>query len=235
MMRLNVLADEVAALADAPARPIRLFVSKPSYIQSQLHIGALHRAYEAACFHDLPIGFVTECTLTKSGIPDDAKLIVIPDAQYVSARALAVLRQAKRAGVQLLRLGRQSITHDEFGFAHADEGVAFLEDVPVFDYASAPDLAKQFGRLIQTLADRLPVTVQDGDGLSAFGVMRRHAKLDGRSILLLVNLAAGAVDVRLTNRQEKAVGGYDLLNLEAVQGDAVYLPVKGVRLIELDD
>ncbi|MHC4501768.1 MAG: beta-galactosidase, partial [Planctomycetota bacterium] len=235
MMRLNMLADEVAALADTSARPIRLLVSKPSYIQSQLHIGALHRAYEAVCFHGLPIGFVTEGTLAKSGVPDDAKLIVIPDAQYVSAKALDVLRKAELLGVQLLRLGRQSITHDEYGFAHAGENVAFLEDVPVFDYACAPDLARQFGELIRPPADQLPIAVQDSDGRSAFGVMRRYAKLGARSILLLVNLAAGAVDVRLINGREKAVGGDDLLNLEAVQGDAVHLPIKGVRLIELNE
>ncbi len=59
MMHLNMFADEITALANPPVRPIRLFVSKPSYIQNQNHIAALHRAYEAACFHDLPIGFVT--------------------------------------------------------------------------------------------------------------------------------------------------------------------------------
>jgi len=233
MMCLNMFADEITALANPPARPIRLFVSMPSYIQNQRHIAALHRAYEAACFHGLPIGFVTEDMLVNSGIYDDTKMIIIPDAQYVSAKALAVLHQVKSAGVQLLRVGRKNITHDEYGFAHADEMVAFLEDVPILDYASAPDLSRQFGMLIRPLADQLPVTVQDSDGQSAFGVMRRHANLDGRSILLLVNLAADAVDVRLINRRGKAVGGYDLLNMEAVQGDATHLPVKGVRLIEL--
>ncbi len=173
--------------------------------------------------------------LVNSGIPDDMKLLIIPDAQYVSAEALAVLRQAKREGVQLIRLGRKSITHDEYGFAHCRRELAFLDDVPVLDYASAPDLARQFGRVIRPLADQLPVAVQDSNGQSAFGVMRRYARLDGRSILLLVNLAADAVDVRLINRQGKAVGGYDLLNMEPVQGDATHLPVKGVRLIELDE
>jgi hypothetical protein len=235
MMRLNMFADEITALAKTPARPIRLFVSKPSYIQNQHHIAALHRAYEGACFHELPIGFVTEDMLVNSGISDDTKMIIIPDAQYVSAKALAVLRQAERAGIRLLYLGRKSITHDEYGFAHADESLAFLNDVPVLDYAIAPDLARQFGRMIRPLADQLPVAVQDSDGQSAFGVMRRYARLDGRSILLLVNLAADAVDVRLINPRGKAVSGYDLLNLEAVRGDATHLPVKGVRLIELDE
>jgi hypothetical protein len=113
--------------------------------------------------------------------------------------------------------------------------LAFLDEVPVSDYASAPDLAKQFGSLIRPMAGQLPVAVQDRDGQSAFGVMRRYARLEGRSILLLVNLAAEEVDVRLVNPGGKTVGGYDLLNMVAVQGDAIHLPVKGVRLIELDE
>ena len=77
------------------------------------------------------------------------------------------------------------------------------------------------------------VTVKDSDGNSAFGVMRRYANLDGRSIMLLVNLSDDAIDVQLINQQGKAVNGYDLLNREKIHGDATHLSVKGVRLIEL--
>ena len=235
MLHLNMFADEITALAKTPARPIGLFVSKPSYIQNQKHIGALHRAYEAACFHDLPIGFVTEDILTKSGIPGDMKLLIIPDAQYVSAEALAALRQAKNEGVQLLRFGRNSITHDEYGFPHGEELIDFLGDIPVFDYASAPELANQFGELIRPLADQVPVAVRDSDGKNAFGIMRRYTRLDSRSILLLVNFTPGAAEVRLTDRQGKAIDGYDLLNMEEVKGEGTLLEFKGVRLIELEE
>lgn len=235
MLSLNMFADEITALANPTARPIRIFVSKPSYIQNQNHIAALHRTYEAACFHELPVGFVTEDILINSGISDGTKMIIIPDAQYVSAKALAQLQQAKSEGIKLLRVGRKSITHNEYGFAHADENIAFLKDVPVLDYASAPDLDKQFGKLIQPLIDGLPVTVQNKDGQSAFGVMRRYTKLDGRSLLLMVNLTNDAIDVRLTNGEGKVLNGYDLLNREVVQGDETHLPVKGVRLIEFNN
>jgi len=234
MLHLNMFAEEITALANPTALPIRIFVSKPSYIQNQNHIAALHRAYEAACFHELPIGFVTENMLMNSGISDDTKMIIIPDAQYVSNQALAELRQAKSEGSQLLRVGRKSIAYDEYGFEHTNENVAFLKDIPVLDYASAPELDKQLGRLIEPLTERLSITVQDSDGQSAFGVMRRYTNLDGRSILLLVNLTADSIDVRLIDRQGKVVNGYDLLNQEAVQGDATHLSVKGVRLIEFN-
>jgi beta-galactosidase len=234
MNRLNRFSEEITALAKPTERPIQIFVSKPSYIQNQKHIESLHRAYEATCFHGLSIGFVTEKMLVNSGIPNDSKLIVIPDAQFVSPEALAVLQQAKSAGVQLVRLGRQSITNDDYGFPYKGENIAFLKNIPVLDYASAPDLDKQFGHLIQPLTNQLPITVQTKDGKNAFGVMSRYAKVNGKSILLLVNLRANEVDVRLINSQGELLNGYDMLNMEAVTGDAIPLTVKGVRLINLD-
>ena len=235
MNRLNRFSKEVTALAKPSARPIRILVSKPSYIQNQKHIASLHRIYEASCFHGLPIGFVTEKMLVNSGLPDNCELIVIPDAQYVSPKALEFLRKAKSDGVQLVRMGQQSITKDDYGFPYLGANIAFLEDIPVLDYSSAPDLDRQFRGLIQPLIDQLPITVQTKDGQNAFGVMSRYANLDGRSILLLVNLRSDEVDVRLINSQGKVVSGYDKLNLETVAGDATHMSVKGVRLIELDE
>ena len=235
MLRMNMFADEITALANPPSKPIRLFVSNASYIQNQNHIAALHRAYEAACFHDLPVGFVTGDMLVNSGLPDDTEVLIIPDAQYVGAQELTALRQAKNAGVQLLSVGQIRITHDEYGVTHTEESLAFLNDIPVLDYASAPDLARQFGKVTQPLADRLPITVKGSDGQSAFGVMRRYTNLNGRSILLLVNLSVDAMDVRLINKQGKAVNGYDLLNVEEVQGETTHMSVKGVRLIEFSN
>lgn len=234
MNQLNRFSEEVAALAKPSKRPIRMLVSKPSYIQNQKHIESLHRAYEASCFHGVPIGFVTEKMLVNSGIPNDSKIIVIPDAQFVSPEALAILQQGKSAGVQLVRIGRQSITNDDYGFPYKDENIAFLKNIPVLDYASAPDLDKQLGNLIQPLTNQLPINVQTKDGKNAFGVMSRYAKVNGKSILLLVNLNANEVDVRLINNKKKVLNGYDILNMEAVTGDAIPLKVKEVRLIDLD-
>lgn len=234
MNRLNRFSEEVSALAKPAARPIRILVSKPSYIQNQRHIEALHRTYEAACFHSLPVGFVTEKMLINNGLPNNTELLVIPDAQFVSSKALKILKEAKNEGLQLIRMGQLSITNDDYGVQYPDESIAFLEDIPVLDYASAPDLDEQFGSLMQPLIDQLPVTVKAIDGQNAFGVMSRYATLNDRSILLLVNLRSEAVDVQLINRQGEVLSGYDMLNMEPVMGDAIHLSVKGVRLIRLE-
>ena len=235
MKTLNRYSEEVNAFAKPAVKPLRIFVSKPSYIQNQKHIEALHRTYEAACFHGLPVGFVTEDMLVKSGIPNQCELIVIPDAQYVSTKALKQLQIAKQSGVKLIQVGRQSITNDEYGLLHAEKDLLFLKDIPVLDYASAPELDLKFAGLMQPITAQNPATVKIKGGQNAFGIMNRFAEVDGRSLLLLVNLTSNVVDVELKNNMGKTINGYDLLHMENIQGDGIQLAVKDVRLIEISE
>ena len=233
MLRLNIFAEEVAALANVPDRPVRLFVSKPSYIQNQSHINALHRVYEGTCFHGLRIGFVTEQMLAGGGIPKDCRVIIIPDAEYVSAPALQVLRQAGEKDVQLVRFGTRKTAYDPHGIPHAPESIAFLRDVPALGYASAPQLSREFEKLLLPLTSALPVQVSIVGGHGAFGLMHRLAKVNGNVVLLLVNVSDKGIQVQLHSKDGRAVDGYDMLNNEAVKGAGLTMPFQAVRLIRV--
>jgi beta-galactosidase len=234
MLKLNAFSQEVAALATVAEKPIRIFVSKPSYIQNRAHIDALHRVYEGVCFHGLPMGFVTEDILTDSGVAKDCKLIIIPDAEYISADALQVLKSAKNAGVKLVRFGKIRIAYNEHGHDHSPESIAFLDDVQVFDYADAPALSKKFEKLLSPMTVDLPLRVTDSDGRNAFGVMHRQTILNGKRILLLVNVSDKPVQVQLRWKDGRPVDGFDMLNSEAVKGSGVTMPFQSVRLIKIE-
>jgi len=236
MSELNRFADEITALARTSDRPIRLLVSKPSYIQNQNHINALHRAHEATCFHGLRTGFVTEDMLTRDGIPADCTAIIIPDAQYVSAAALRQLKRAQQQGVKLIRFGKYGIAFNEYGRPHAPGTLAFLRDTPIADHASAPDLSRKLGRLLEPFTKAPPVVVQRAGRDDAFGVMHRQVRLpDGRRILLLANLLDQPVSAHLTTRQGDPVIGFDLLRHEETSKNTATLPVYGLRLIQITD
>ena len=233
MLKLNAFSQEVAALATVAEKPIRIFVSKPSYIQNRAHIDALHRVYEGVCFHGLPVGFVTEDILAGSGVAKDCKLIIIPDAEFVSEEALKALEEAKKSGVQLVRFGKIKTAYNEHGFGHSPESIAFLEDVPVFDYAAAPALSKKFEKLLSPITAALPLKVTTLDGQNTFGVMHRQTILNGKQILLLVNVSDKPAQVQLRWKDGRAVEGFDMLNSENVKGDGVTMPFQGVRLISI--
>jgi hypothetical protein len=233
MLQLNAFAEEVAAMASDTDRPVRLFVSKPSFIQNQAHISALHRAYEGACFSGKRIGFVTEQMLVDEGMPEGCKVIIIPDAEYVSASALQVLKQAGQQGAQLVRFGERQTAYDAHGMPHAPGTIAFLKDVPVYEYASAPDLSMEFESLLAPLSADLPVQISVVNGNGAFGVMNRQAEVNGNQVILLVNVSDKPVQVKLQSNDGRVIDGYDMLNGEAVQGIGIALPFQDVRLIKV--
>ncbi|MBT3201305.1 MAG: hypothetical protein HN350_15500 [Phycisphaerales bacterium] len=233
MLQLNTFSKEVAALATVSEKPVRIFVSKPSYIQNRSHIDALHRVYEGVCFHGLRVGFVTEQMLAGGGVDKDCKLIIIPDAEFVSPEALRALEAAGKSGVRLVRFGKIKTSRDAHGREHPPESIAFLKGLAVYDYADARALSNRFEKLLKPITSDLQVKVTYSDGSNAFGVMHRQAVVNGKRVLLLVNVSDKPVKVQLRSKDGRRINGFDMLNSEAVKGAEIKLSFQGVRLIRV--
>lgn len=233
MLRLNTFAEEVEALATDPIGPIRILVSKPSYIQNQSHINALHRVYEATSFNGMRIGFVTEQMLQADGIPKGCKLIIIPDVEYVSASALKILKESSQQGVKLARFGNRITAFDPHGLRHTPAELDFLNNVPVYKHASAPELSMEFESMLAPYKAELPLKVSVANGKGAFGVMHRMVQVNGSWVVLLVNVSDKPVQVQLQSKDGLVIEGYDMLNGDAVKGDDINISFQGVRLIKV--
>jgi hypothetical protein len=231
MLRLNAFAEEVEALAMVPERQIRLLVSNSSYIQNQAHINALHRIYEGSCFHGLRIGFVTERMLSDAGVPNDCRMIIIPDVEYLSFPAVSTLDHARQEGTQLVRFGERKIQYNEHGVPHASESIAFLDAVTTIGYATARELSGELENHFSSLAAELPVQVSVVGFPGTFGVIHRQVQLNGRQIVLLVNVSDKPTKVQLLSKDGGIIDGFDMLHGKAVKGDNISMPFQGVRLI----
>ena len=122
---------------------------------------------------------------------------------------------------------------DEYGLRHPKAVTEFMRAVPVIDYCDAQELHRRFAGLLLPINRQIPVTVKDADGKDAFGVERRYTEYDGRSLMILINVSPGEVKVNLSDPKGRTVNGFDILNREKINGRKVVLPLKGVRLIEL--
>lgn len=233
MLELNTQAEAVEALVTRPERPIRLLVSKPSYNQNRAHIAALHRAYEGLCFHGLRVGFTTEQMLIDGGIPDDCRAIILPDVAYADERALKVLDVARTDGTQLIIFGSKKPAYTPQGRPHDPAALSFLDEVPVIGAGTAQEIAERFRSVVSVFTDGLPLRVNVAGTDDAFGVMHRQARVNGRLVLLLVNVSAGPVTVEVRNRDNVAVSGYDELAGEPVDGSTIAMSLLGVRLIKV--
>ena len=160
-------------------------------------------------------------------------MIIIPDAEYVSASALKVLKESLQEGVKLVRFGDCITAFDPHGLPHAPEKLEFLKDVPVYKYAAAPELSLEFESMLAPYKAALPVKVSVVGGKGAFGVMHRQTQINGERVVLLVNVSDKPVQVQLQTKDGRAIDGYDMLNGEAVKGDDISMSFEGVRLIKV--
>jgi hypothetical protein len=158
-------------------------------------------------------------------------LIIIPDAEFVSAEALKALEKTKNSGVQLIRFGKIKTTRNAHGQAHPPELTAFLNDVPVVRHAGSRALSNQFEKLLKPITSELKVRVTHTDGSNAFGVMHRQAVVKGKRVLLLINASNKPVNVQLRSKESHFIDGFDMLNSAPVKGADIKLPFQGVRLI----
>lgn len=233
MLELNAFSPEVEGLAGVEERPVRLLVSNPSYIQDQAHIDALHRVYEGTCFHGLRVGFVTEDMLVADGVPDDCRVLIIPQVRYLSAEALAGLDAARQQGVGLMIYGDRVPSRDSHGNPHASELTAFLGEIPAIEPRDAAGLSERMLQPLEEAIRDLPIRVQRVDAPDAFGVMHRVVDTaEGRSVLL-VNVLSQPLTVRLMSAEQAPEQVDDVLNGEMVDARQINLPVRGVRLIRL--
>jgi hypothetical protein len=233
MLELNAFGPEVERLAGVEERPVRLLVSKSSYIHDQAHIDALHRVYEGSCFHGLRIGFVTEDMLEADGVPEDCRVLIIPNVRHLSGEALAALRRAKEAGHRLLNYGDRTPVLDSYGFPHPLEATDFLSTVASVEKGSAEDVSRRLGRELEHVLSGRPLRVQRTDLPGAFGVMHRFVREDDGLLILLVNVLDQSVTVRLETDGSFHDRGSDVLNGEEIGCDGINLPVRSVRLIRL--
>lgn len=231
MLELNTQAGAVEALCTQPERPVRLLVSKPSYNQNGSHIAALHRAYEGLCFHGLRVGFTTEQMLIDGGVPEDCRRIVLPDVDHIDERALGVLQDAREKGVELTLFGRRRPAYTPYGKRHDESALSFLADVPVIGYGTAHETSERFRTVVSEFADALELHVTIAGSDSSFGVMQRQAFVNGRPVLLLINVSSEPLIVEVRDRRDQSLTGYDELAWEPVDGAGVKLPLLGVSLI----
>lgn len=234
MHKLNMHTEEIRALATKVKRPIRLLVSNSSYIHNQNHINALHRIYEGTSFHSLGIGFVTEKMLQEDGVPDDCKLLIIPDIEYLNKNALNVLEKLDQTKIKVMQYGKRKIKFDEHGFKHEQENLNFLNDISVIKEADALTLSKKMSSHVLHLKQELDIHVTDQQEEHIFGLMQRQVKLGDKVILLLVNVSNQSHNISLRLKNRTYLNAYDLVNRENIHGRKVQIDKYAVRLFKIE-
>jgi beta-galactosidase len=191
-LELRRYVAPVMAFSRQP-RPVRLLYSEPSAIQDVHYMDCLRDSYEALNFLGLPIGFLTERQLA-AGIPGDAKLIIVPNAQYVADTTVSALDAARANGVVVKIVGPESLSRQPTGGLRTEATDRSKRTIPL---GTPQKYHPAFDRWLKEAGIFRELLALDASGKPAWGVEVRTARSGDQRLAYLVNENREPTTVRL--------------------------------------
>lgn len=207
---LNRFAGEVTALQKVKA-PVAIVYSGTSIKPDRRYRQSMETLYTALNFSGIKLDFISERQLI-AGKGRDYKLIVVPDATQILPQAMDAL--SRRRGTRLAIAG-DGLAKDCYGKGTRLSQLDKLRlDALVLD-AKLP--AKKIQTVLRRELDKIealpPLRVVDGaTGQAVWGVEWLPARVNGRTVINLVNLLNKPVDVKIL-RGNRTLATVNLLSL----------------------
>ena len=192
-LNLRRFVQPVQAFARQP-RPVRLLYSEASAIHDVSYLDALRDAYEALNFLGVSIGVVTERQLAEAGTPADARLVIVPNAQYVQDQTVSALRSARDRGVVVGIIREQSLTCVPTGGRREDARVPGAKQIGA---GTPQDYHPQLRGWLETAGIQQALVALDAAGQPSWGIEVRIAREGGQRLTYMVNLMRQPIKVTL--------------------------------------
>lgn len=125
-LKINKVADEVAALRDVDAEVGVLF-SPASRVYNRNYMNCLYKAYESLLYSGYKTSILDDKAMA-AGKWNGMKVIIVPDTQYVSADMLNGLKAYKEAGGKIICLGSKSLLYDDYKKSNTSSTVSTILD-----------------------------------------------------------------------------------------------------------
>jgi beta-galactosidase len=228
MLTMNAYATELVALAEAP-KTVRLLYSENSAIMSTDYLDLNLAVYQAAYFQGLPVGYVTERQLAKSGIPEDCRLLVLPGVSHVTDATVNAIRKAADSGCKVVLVGDDNLTLTPDGWKRPVAQLDFLTSLPKIKPAHPKVMHRDMFKLIQEL--KVSASLRGMvKGRTAFGVEVRSVDMGSERLVFLANLLSTSQTIeRLVGAPATAL---DLLSGKPASTQGLFLNPGEVRLLK---
>lgn len=229
---LNRLGHEIKALQDTPYTA-RILYSVPAIVYTDTYCQTVSGSYTALTLSGCKVGFVSEPMLA-AGMPEETKLIVVPNATHMLPATLAGLDAFIKKGGTVLVIGEESLAFTAENQPQ-DEALrqAVLKASRVTPLKTqGDDLKPVVAPLCDELGLRDVVLIDDADGKEANGIEWRVAVRGGKTLLNMVNYTVAAKTVRIVKNGQPVTAFRDRIGEKDLQFDTVKLEPITPWLIE---
>jgi len=185
MIDINAHAEEMDALQQI-RKPVRLFYSETSAINSDTYMDGIFDVYESLYFDGLPLGFATQ-NIIENQDASNWDVIVVTHAEDVKPSELAALQSYLNAGGTVI-IDNISLANDEYGRSHNQSLNAGSGNLISTNLGGIKNRVTNFldARAIQPAVN---ITETNPLGTNVKGCVNRSVILNNRIIANLVNVS----------------------------------------------
>jgi len=253
---LQRLAGDIIPFSSASG-PMAILYSPPSRCHKP-YTEETYKAYEGACFLDLPVRFISESQIMKGRLKD-YKVLVIPRAMNVKDNAYEEIKKFIGEGNTAVIIGDDALKNNEYGWPRntgilsglQGEISGFGKEVDLYKfgrgkiyYFAVSQTPEKYCRIFDALLDKLNIArearLAGKDGQRVFGVECRTVRSGSRRLAYIINLTRNRAEVELkingkARSMKNLITGQMIeptMNLESLE--VVLLEMKGWRAWLLD-
>ncbi len=226
MLDLNSVSDYIMAF-QRQRKPIRIFYTEASAINSQEYIEDIYNTYEKLFFEGTPIGFATQ-NIIEAAKGEDWDVIVVSATPQMFNSDVAALQQYLNDGGTVI-IDSKSMLTDEY-----NRDLDYQLNAAAGKIIRVESLEELTTTAFKELDTRSTLEIVDQNGLTQKGCTWREIEGEnGTRILNLVNLSRNPTTITVKYRKsgEKVGSMKDILTGTSQSNDFI-LPVDGVLLLE---
>ncbi len=226
---LNSVSEDIMSF-QRQCKPIRIFYTEASAINSQEYIEDIYDAYESLFFEGTPLGFATAGIIDNNDNKSWDVVLVTKTPQMFEADVEALQRYVDQGGVVIL--DEESMLTNEYGNPLA----ATLRSTKgrVEKLASFAEQSEEAFDVIEGVGGLPALIVKDENGTKYKGCTWRTIKgQNGEQLLNLVNLSKNPTKITVEWRDGRPIGSLtNVLTGESVENGFV-LQRDGVLLLDV--
>ncbi len=213
MYDLNTFSEEIIALRKQP-RPLRLFYSETSAINTPNYMTQTGKLYKSLFFEGLPLGFVTENIIKKQ---DNStwNTVVVYNTKYVTDAEFNALQAYLNHGGTVILDSPESMSMDEYG---KKRNKKLTNGRGKLITLNTKDIKEIKTTALAQVADQMPDVVIASDNGKDFKttISRVIQKEDGSYLVNLLNVGHNTTRIQLTLKSGEKVSIKNIMTSNAM-------------------
>ncbi|MDO7135996.1 hypothetical protein [Algibacter lectus] len=229
MYDLNTFSEEIVKLREQP-RPLRLFYSETSAINTSNYMTKTGKLYESLFFEGLPLGFVTKNIIEKQ---DNSiwNTVVVYNTKYVNNAEFNALQSYLNNGGKVILDSSESLSMNEYGQKRNEKLTSGKGKLIVLEDA---DISKIKKIALAEVAGQMPEVIIESDNGKDFKttISRVVKQENGTYLLNLLNLGNDVTKIKLSLKSGAPLTIKNLITSNSVDSD-FNLASEEVLLLEI--